>query len=387
MSLPAQQLLAGYAPGTSAFFASPRHTLLAEGVSARLPAGPPPADLGAAVRRLLEEATAAGDPAIVVGAVPFDPGRGAALSVPVHATWGAPLSPSVPRPAAPFAAEAVVRPVPEPEDYKAGVAAALGRMSSGDVEKVVLARALDVRTSAPVDVAALLARLAYRDPRGYAFAVELPAAAPAPARTLVGASPELLVSRIDGVARANPLAGSVPRSANPMEDVRRAEELLRSAKNLREHAVVAEAVVEGLRPLCRHVSVAGPSLVQTATMWHLGSEISGELLSDETTSLDLALALHPTPAVCGTPVAKARDVIAQVEPFDRGFYSGTVGWCDASGDGEWAVTIRCGEVSGSSVRVYAGAGIVPGSRPQDELDETSAKFGTFLDALGLGGAA
>ncbi|NHC45394.1 isochorismate synthase [Motilibacter aurantiacus] len=389
MPLPAQHALAGYVPGASAFFASPRHTLLAEGVVARLPDGTASSRLGDAVRLLLADAVLAGGPGIVVGAVPFAPGRGAALTVPEQVTWGAPLAAPAPAPALPppAAGEVVVRPVPEPERYAAGVAAALERMAAGDVAKVVLARALDVRTARPVDVHALLTRLAARDPHGYAFAVELPADDLGGARTLVGASPELLVSRTDGTARANPLAGSVPRSPDPEEDLRRGQELLRSAKNLREHAVVIEAVVEGLRPLCRSVSVTGPSLVQTATMWHLGSGITGQLTSRETTSLDLALALHPTPAVCGTPVDAARGLIAEVEPFDRGFYSGAVGWCDADGDGEWVVTIRCGEVSGSRVRLYAGAGIVPGSRPEDELAETTAKLGTFLQALGLDGVA
>ena len=123
-------------------------------------------------------------------------------------------------------------------------------------------------------------------------------------------------------------------------------------------------------------------MVGTAAMWHLGTEIRGTLADPATGSLELARRLHPTPAICGTPVEAARDAIGELEPFDRGFYTGAVGWTDASGDGEWALTLRCGEVDGRRLRLFAGAGIVAGSRPEQELAETTAKFRTMLDAVG-----
>ncbi|SHH13661.1 isochorismate synthase, partial [Streptoalloteichus hindustanus] len=273
-------------------------------------------------------------------------------------------------------------PVPEPEAHLSAVARAVARMRSGEFEKVVLARSLELTVSngdGPVDVRPLLRRLARRDPGGYTFGIDLPGE-----RTLVGASPELLVSRSGTRVVSNPLAGSRPRSVDPVEDRRRAEELLVSAKDLHEHAVVAEFVVETLRPFCRVLEVpSGPSLVRTASMWHLSTRVSGELVDPGVSALGLACALHPTPAVCGTPTGLARAAIGELEPFDRGFYTGLLGWGDASGDGEWVVTIRCAEAVGNLLRLFAGGGIVADSVPGEELAETSAKFGTMLRALGV----
>ena len=119
-------------------------------------------------------------------------------------------------------------------------------------------------------------------------------------------------------------------------------------------------------------------------MWHLSSRITGELVDPSISSLALAVALHPTPAVCGYPTALAQEAIGTIEPFERGFYTGIVGWCDANGDGQWAVTIRCAEADEHSLRLFAGAGIVAGSKPESELAETEAKFRTMLQAMGLG---
>ncbi|GAB3461846.1 chorismate-binding protein [Actinophytocola sediminis] len=126
-----------------------------------------------------------------------------------------------------------------------------------------------------------------------------------------------------------------------------------------------------------------PELVSTSAVWHLSTRITGELIDREMTSLRLAGALHPTPAVCGSPFAAARDTIAELEPFDRGFYAGAVGWCDADGDGQWVVGIRCAELADRVMTLYAGAGIMPASRPDLELAETSAKFATLLRAMGM----
>ena len=104
-----------------------------------------------------------------------------------------------------------------------------------------------------------------------------------------------------------------------------------------------------------------------------------------TATLDLLAAMHPTPAVCGVPTAAAREAIAELEDFDREYFTGAVGWCDAAGDGEWAVTIRCAEVEGRDVRLFAGAGIVAASDPSSEVRETAAKFVTSLAALGIAG--
>lgn len=202
--------------------------------------------------------------------------------------------------------------------------------------------------------------------------------------TLIGASPELLVARSGQLVTANPLAGSAARSSDPAEDKRRADALLLSAKDRHEHAVVVEAVASALRPYCRKLDVpAEPSVIGTKTMWHLSTKVTGELLEPAASSLELAVAMHPTPAVCGTPTGPARTAIRELESFDRRYFTGMVGWCDAAGDGEWAVTIRCAEIGEDAVTLYAGAGIVEGSDPAAELAETSSKLKTLLLAMGM----
>ena len=118
-------------------------------------------------------------------------------------------------------------------------------------------------------------------------------------------------------------------------------------------------------------------------MWHLATHVEGELRDPAVCSLELARALHPTPAICGVPTETANEVIQRLEPFDRGFYSGAIGWVDGRGDGRWMVTIRCAEIVGSRALLYAGAGIVAGSDPESEAAETSAKFIALLRALDI----
>ncbi|MFN4161565.1 MAG: chorismate-binding protein, partial [Stenotrophomonas sp.] len=151
-----------------------------------------------------------------------------------------------------------------------------------------------------------------------------------------------------------------------------------------EHRHVVEAIVTALAPWCRHVKAdARPSLHATATMWHLGTRIEATLSDAATPVAALVAALHPTPAVCGTPRQLALDTIRALEPVPRGFYAGAVGWIDADGDGDWYVAIRCARVQGRQARIYAGAGIVADSEPALEVAETAAKFGALLNALGV----
>ncbi|MFJ1616912.1 isochorismate synthase DhbC [Streptomyces sp. NPDC088251] len=375
----ATSLLDAYTPGAR-FLATPGRTLLAHGAGRHVPHDERP--LHERVNATLAEAGAAGQESpVVIGAIPFDHAAPAALSVPAALRIAPPLA-SDPLIALPVgvsgSADWRIRPVPEPEAYGAGVAAAVKRMWRGEFSKVVLARTLELTSRTPLDLPAMLQRLARRDPLGHTFA--LPTGA---GRTLIGASPELLVSRQGQRVVANPLAGSTPRSTDLAEDVRRAATLLESAKDLHEHAVVVDAVHQALAPHCTELTVpARPTLIRTATMWHLSTTVTGTLASPDTSALALACALHPTPAVCGTPTTTARQVIAETEPFDRGFFTGVVGWGDARGDGEWIVTIRCAEAEERTLRLYAGAGIVAASEPEAETAETAAKFRTFLSAVG-----
>ena len=269
---------------------------------------------------------------------------------------------------------------PSPDGYRAIVDQAVAQIRRGHMQKVVLSRALTLE--AAVQLPALLATLAHANPQGYSFAFERQKAGQR--RTLIGASPELLLSKCGPRVWSNPLAGSLPRTADPAENARRAEALLHSTKDRHEHALVVDAVAEALAPYCRSLQVPKvPSVLETPTMLHLSSAIAGELHDPHTTSLALALALHPTPAVCGHPLAPARDFIQAQEGFDRDLFTGLVGWCGADGNGEWAVTIRCADVSADDVTLYAGAGVVEGSRAEQELAETSAKMRTMLAALGI----
>ncbi|ARF70963.1 isochorismate synthase [Kitasatospora albolonga] len=375
----ATSLLDAYTPGDH-FLATPERTLLARGAARQVPHDERP--LTRRVEATLAEAVAAGQEApVVIGAIPFDHTAPSALTVPASVRTAPPLAsdPLIALPAALSAAtDWRIRPVPEPEVYGAGVASAVARMWRGEFSKVVLARTLELTSGAPLDLPAMLQRLARRDPSGYTFALPT-----GPDRTLIGASPELLVSRRGKQVVANPLAGSTPRSEDLAEDVRRAATLLESVKDLHEHAVVVDAVHQALAPHCTELTVPPrPTLIRTATMWHLSTTVTGTLASPDTSALELATALHPTPAVCGTPTQTARQIIAETEPFDRGFFTGVVGWGNADGDGEWVVTIRCAEAEERTLRLYAGAGIVAASEPEAETAETAAKFRTFLSAVG-----
>jgi isochorismate synthase len=373
-------LLAAYAPtdpgGSPFFFTSPHGTLLTEGVHTTVGRAPGH-DLPDVVAAALGDA--GDDDRLVVGAIPFDANREARLHIPDRSRRAGRLPRDLPPAPSVTAGIPTVVPFPKPGEYADAVRRAVARLRAGELEKVVLARTLQLTGDQPFDAGALLHRLAARDPNGYTFAADLGGG-----RTLVGASPELLVGRRGRRLTANPLAGSIPRHPDPAEDRRRAAALLESAKDLREHAVVVDAVADALRPLTVGLDVPSrPQVISTASMWHLSTVVTGEVADPDISALRLASALHPTPAVCGTPRAAARAAIADYEPFDRGFYTGMVGWGNARGDGEWVVTIRCAVAQGDTLALYAGAGIVADSDPEAELAETSAKFRTLLDGLGL----
>ena len=366
-------LLDAYQAGQSSVFVSPSGTLLAEGVHTEVDA-PGLTGLPERVAAVLADG---GHPVrTVVGAVPFAPDAPARLVVPERLHRAAPPTGRRVVPA-PSAARESLPAIPDP-GYVAAVARAVEQIRAGAYTKVVLARTLRLETP-DLDPAQVVRALVLAGAGSYTFGVDLGAG-----RTLLGASPELLVARHGRIVTANPLAGSIPRSTDPAEDARRAAGLLESAKDRHEHTFASEAVAEGLLPFCRDLRVPSePTLTATPTMWHLGSRITGQILDPDVPAIALATALHPTPAVCGTPAADARRAIAELEPFDRGFFAGMVGWSDADGDGEWAVTIRCATAGPDGLDVYAGAGIVAASDPQSELAETTAKLGTMLTALGV----
>jgi isochorismate synthase len=372
---------AGGRPAAPLFaFLSADRPVLGYGQGAVLPRGPA-ATLGQRVATFFGDARRARS--ILAGALPFDRGaddylvQAATLAADIPDTEG----PEKPAPRWRLDYE------PDAAGYARSVRRALEIMreeagSTGGLTKIVLSRSLLARADSAIDQPALLRRLA-ADPSVTAFMVPLPARDGAP-RVLAGATPELLLSKTGGRILSHPLAGSARRQRDAAADSAAAAALARSDKDRREHAIVADFILDTLAPYCRELSAPeGTTLTSTASMWHLGTRIEGELKDAGISSAELAAALHPTPAVCGLPRARAQALIGEIEPYDRDFYAGAVGWCDAAGDGAWYVSIRCAEIAGATARLYAGAGIVPGSDPLAEADETAAKFGALMQALGI----
>jgi menaquinone-specific isochorismate synthase len=241
------------------------------------------------------------------------------------------------------------------------VAAAVERIRAGHLSKVVLARDLLAIAEAPIDTRVLLRRLADRFPSCYTFACA----------GLVGATPELLVRRFGGQVESLVLAGTIARDAG---DDSSAATLFASAKDREEHSYAADMVRAALAPLCRELTVPDePELLSLSNLIHLATPVRGRL-REERSVLDVVAALHPTPAVGGTPTVAAVELIRELEMMDRGRYAGPVGWIDARGDGEWGIALRCAQVEGAQARLYAGGGIVAGSDPAAELAEAQTKF-------------
>jgi menaquinone-specific isochorismate synthase len=268
--------------------------------------------------------------------------------------------------------EFVVRSVTDVRRWTEQVADAARAVSSGRLDKVVLAREVAVTANRTIAVAEVVRRLGIAYPSCMVFAAD----------GFVGASPELLVARDGERVRSQPLAGTAQRRGTPSADLDAQSSLLSSTKERGEHRVVVDAVAKTLARFCHALDVPdAPSLVPMGIVAHLGSAIEGRLVDPCPSALELASALHPTPAVAGTPTDAALAHIAAVEGVDRGRYAGPVGWVDAAGDGEWAVGIRSAELAGNNARLLAGAGIVGGSVAEAELAETELKLQAMLNAI------
>lgn len=336
--------------------------------------------------RAAHAALRSGEAPMVLGALPFDVDGPAALLVP-DAARSADRPPDWPT--GPLPPVRIAAAVPPPADYRDRIARARDELAAAGnpLRKVVLARALRLVADAPLDARVILRRLVAADPAAYGYLVDLSAAGDDYAgAALVGASPELLVARSGERVVCRPFAGSAPRAADPDVDAANGAALADSAKDRHEHRLVIDAMRAALEPLCDDLTIAPePRLSRTAAVWHLCTPIGGRLRDKSTTAIDLALALHPTPAVGGVPTKAATELIAELEG-DRGFYAGAVGWCDAAGDGRWVVSIRCAQLSADrrTALARAGGGIVAESDPDDEVAETTTKFATMLNALGVG---
>lgn len=243
---------------------------------------------------------------------------------------------------------------------------------SGEIEKVVLARDMIAASDTPIDHRFLARQLTTAYPDTWTYSV----------RGLVGATPELLVRLRGGLATSRVLAGTVRRTGGTQDAARLAAELATSGKNTSEHEFAVESVASALAPYCSGMHVPDvPFVLELPNVFHLATDITA-VAEANYSALALAGALHPSAAVCGTPTPAAGDLIAELEGIDRGRYAGPIGWVDANGDGEWALALRCGQItSPNEIQLFAGVGVVADSNPLDELAETNAKFVPMRDAL------
>jgi menaquinone-specific isochorismate synthase len=258
--------------------------------------------------------------------------------------------------------------------WRAQVRALLDAIAAGTLAKAVLAREVVVSSDVPFDTRAVIDRLRRTQGGCFVFAAD----------GLVGATPELLVQRRGRSVVSRPMAGTIARGATGPADSAAESALAASAKDGWEHQLVVDAVVNGLRGAGVDVTtVTGPQVARLATMSHLATTIAGhiEQSAPAISALELACALHPTPAVGGEPREVALTMLRHLEPFDRRRYAGPVGWVDTGGDGAWGVALRCAEIEGIQARLVAGAGIVAGSDPDAEWAETQAKLEPMLQAL------
>jgi menaquinone-specific isochorismate synthase len=262
-----------------------------------------------------------------------------------------------------------------PEHFESAVARASELIGQGRMEKIVLAREVQVHAPGAYDPAAVLGVLREEFPSCFTFCVGRGEAA------FVAASPELLVRREGHRVSTLALAGSTRRSADPAVDNHLGEQLLRDASHREEHAIVARRIERTLRPRAVWVAASPePELVRIANIQHLATPIRAQMAAPMD-ALELVGMMHPTPAVGGEPLQQAAPLIPALEGLDRGWYAGPVGWIDATGDGEFCVALRCALLRGPVARCYAGNGIVRDSEPAAELAETEIKLQALLPLL------
>ncbi|MDP2155411.1 MAG: isochorismate synthase [Sulfuricella sp.] len=255
---------------------------------------------------------------------------------------------------------------PDDDVWLARVARAVTDIRAGELDKVVLARSIHVRSPQPFVPAALMGALATRYPGCIHFTHFF-----SKGGVLLGATPESLVSLAAGQVVSDALAGTDWQSGR-----------LDDEKSLHEHRLVVNAIVRALEPVCGFLQIpARPKVFELQELRHLRSVIRGT--ADPGVSLlNLVERLHPTPAIGGAPARRALDWLARHGETRSGWYSGAPGWIGFDGDGEFAVAVRCAWLDGNEAELYAGAGIVAASDPRTELEETEAKLNAMLRVLG-----
>ena len=254
-----------------------------------------------------------------------------------------------------------------------------GAVGRGRIDKVVLARRVDLRSPMELDVANALRRLAAGAPESTTYAFRRDG------RTFLGATPERLVQTEGRTFRTVAVAGTIRRGADAGEDDQLGRALLASEKDREEHAIVVDSIRDLLRPVADSLSVAPePAVMTLRFVQHLVTEIVGTM-PEGRGLLALGERLHPTPAVGGEPRDVALALLDEHEGFDRGWYAGPVGWLGADGDGELCVALRCGIVDRTRATLFVGCGIVADSDPDLEWEESRIKLRSVISSLGIPG--
>jgi menaquinone-specific isochorismate synthase len=272
------------------------------------------------------------------------------------------------------------RTVTDRGNWEGAVDESLAAIRARRVSKVVLARTLDVALDAPIDPVDVVSHLWDANRGSHVFMFE-----PEPGASLVGAAPETVATLRNGVFHATAVAGSIRRGTSQREQAELAAQLLASDKDRAEQRIALDDMVSRLKTVGHQIRTdPQPHVLTLARIQHLETEIRASVPGGVGV-LDLLRLLHPTAAVCGLPRETAMDVLEEEEPFERGWYAGPVGWFDAEGNGAFAPALRTGVSAGNSWRLFAGAGIVEGSVPALEWDETAIKFEPMLEALKASG--
>ncbi len=360
------------------FFASPNSSMLGVGVEREFNQAIPFSELADRATLMLDQAkTQDNDNPVLFAVIPFDENTSSKFFIPKKLYVSS--SPRDRKKKHHYQKKATVISPPTGNEYKQGVSTLLNLFDNTDLSKVVLSRSVKIETDEDIDQNALLNNLLSINSNGYTFSVSINDNA-----KLMGASPELLLAKKGAYVISNPLAGSRPKSQDAQDNHQSSTSLLDTQKDLNEHSFVVEEVEKVISRYCHNLfTPMVPSVIETETMLHLSTVLEGQADDPNINSLQIAAELHPTPAVCGFPRNSAYQAIRELETFERGYFTGMIGWCDARGNGEWVVTIRCAEVNQHEMCIFAGAGIVHESSPQSELDETGAKMGTMLKAAGI----
>jgi menaquinone-specific isochorismate synthase len=265
--------------------------------------------------------------------------------------------------------------LPEADDvWKSRVATAVARIQNGELDKVVLARDITISSNKSIDPRVLLHKLADEYPTTWKYSIS----------GLVGATPELLLRLSRGMVTSRVLAGTISKTGDDAKDLALAASLARSSKDLAEHEYAVRSVADAIEPFCSSTNVPdSPYVLHLSNVMHLATDVTGALVEtlSHIDAFTILEQLHPSAAVCGTPRPAAAALIQEIEGMSRGRYAGPVGWIDAAGDGELGIALRCGQINGNSIRIFAGCGIVDGSDPEVELAETYAKFTPMRSAL------